>query len=191
LAYRLVVHGPALATLKANFQFRQVAGSIDPSVTMIEVPQNNIREAFRPLRVAAGLDQARAEVQEGMRITFHLLDEMNRTCQKNGCTLTVVIIPSKETVFAEYLQREPALHLKNVVESLIQNERVATAALEAFLAKAAIPYVETLPALRKAAANQLYYRGPADMHPSANGYRVIGVAVAEYLRAAHSTAARH
>ena len=70
---------------------------------MIEAPENNIREAFRPMRVAAGLDQGRPEVREGMRITFHLLDEMNRTCQRNGCTLTVVIIPSKETVFARVL----------------------------------------------------------------------------------------
>src|SRR5688572_13158587 len=73
--YRLVVHGEALRALKANLQFRQVAGSADPSVTTIEAPENNVREAFRPIRIAAGLDQARSEVQEGMRITLQLLYE--------------------------------------------------------------------------------------------------------------------
>lgn len=189
--YRLVVHGQTLAALKANLQFRQVTGSTDSSVTIVEAPENNIREAFRPIRIAAGLDQARPEVREGMRITLHLLEEMNRTCQKNGCTLTVVIIPSKETVFAEYFQREPELHLQSVVESLIRNERVATSVLEEHLRKIGIGYIETLPALRKAVQNELYYRGPADMHPSANGYRVIGMAVAEFLRAAHSPATHH
>jgi hypothetical protein len=189
--YRLVVHGQALATLKANLQFRQVSGSEDSPVTMIEVPEDNIREAFRPIRVAAGLDQARSEVREGMRITFHLLEEMNRTCHKNGCRLTVVIIPSKETVFAEFLLHQQHLHLKDVVESLIQNERLATAATKQRLDNAGIAYVETLPALRQSVRNEIYYRGPADMHPSANGYRVIGLAVADYLRAAHDSETQH
>lgn len=191
LLYRLVVHGPLLSTLKANLQFGQVTASADPSVTLIEAPRDNIREAFRPIRIAAGLDQGRPEVREGMRITFHLLGEMNRTCQRNGCTLAVVIIPTKETVFAEYLDREPYLRLKNVVDSLIRNEKAATAELERFLNSIGVSYVETLPALRKAVQGELYYRGPADMHPSANGYRVIGTAAAEYLRATHSSATEH
>jgi hypothetical protein len=187
--YRLVVHGQALSVLKANLQFRQ--GSQDPSVTMLEVPEDNIREAFRPIRVAAGLDQQRVEVREGMRITSKLLHEMNRTCQENRCTLTVVIIPSKETVFSEYLLREPGLHLQSVVRSLIGDERAATATLTAFLEKNHINYVDTLPALRKAVQNELYYRGPADMHPSANGYGVIGKVVAEFLKSQHSLPTRH
>ena len=158
---------------------------------MLEVPENNIREAFRPIRVAAGLDQQRVEVREGMRITSKLLQEMNRTCQENRCTLTVVIIPSKETVFSEYLLREPGLHLRSVVRSLIRDESAATATLTAFLEKNEIGYLDTLPALRKAVQHELYYRGPADMHPSANGYGVIGQAVAEYLRSKHSLPTQH
>ena len=180
--YRLTVHGQALSTLKSNLQFRQVTGSADSAVTTIAVPEDNIREAFRPLRVAAGLDQARPEVREGMRITFRLLDEMNNTCRKNNCTLSVVIIPSKETVFAEFLEKEQQLHLKDVVHSLIQNERVATTLTKQFLERSGITYFETLPALKQSSRNEIYYRGPADMHPSANGYRVIGAAVADFLR---------
>jgi SGNH hydrolase-like domain, acetyltransferase AlgX len=183
LLYRLLVHGPALARLKANLQFGQVTGSSDPFVAVIEAPADNIREAFRPIRIAAGLDQRRSEVREGIRITYHLLGEMNGTCLGNGCSLTVVIIPSKETVFADYLQRDSQLHLKDVVESLIRNERAARTELETFLQHEGIRYVDVLPALRNAVRNELYYRGPADMHPSANGYRVIGAAVAEFLQA--------
>ena len=187
--YRLGVHGQALRSIKAALQFRQAAD--DPSVTVIDAPEANIHEAFRPIRVAAGLDQARPEVQEGMRITFQLLDEMNANCRKIGCTLTVVIIPSKETVFEPYFERAPDLPLQPLVESLIRNERVATASVHDHLQKNGIGYIDTLPALRSAVQNELYYRGPADMHPNANGYRVIGVAVAEFLQASHTSATRN
>jgi hypothetical protein len=59
------------------------------------------------------------------------------------------------------------------------------------LRKNGISYIDTLQALRGAVQNELYYRGPADMHPNANGYRVIGLAVAESLRASRASAAPH
>jgi hypothetical protein len=189
--YRLVVHGPALATLKANLQFGQVSVSADPSVTVVEDPASNIREAFRPLRIRAALDQQRPEVREGMRITFDLLREMNQVGIRIGSELIVVIIPSKETVFAEYLERDSNLHLREVVDLLIDNERAATGELKTFLAREGIPYVETLPALRKNVRSELYYRGPADMHPSANGYRVIGQTVSNYVRELEQSSAAH
>jgi hypothetical protein len=190
IVYRLVVHGPALAALKAKLQFGQVAADRDASVTVLDDSQSNIHEAFRPIRVAAGLDQQRAEVREGMRITFRLLHEMNQTCQRAGCSLIVVIIPSKETVFADYFARQTELHLKSVVDSLILNERAARSEVGQFLTQAGIPYVDTLPALRQSIRDKLYYPGPADMHPSANGYRVIGMAVAEFLRTSRARAAQ-
>jgi lysophospholipase L1-like esterase len=93
-----------------------------------------------------------------------------------------VIIPTKETVFADYLQADQHLHLKDSVDAVIANERAARAALGKWLDERDIPYVDTLPALRQAVSNELYYRGPADMHPSKNGYKVIGDVVSEFLR---------
>jgi hypothetical protein len=183
MVYRLVVHGPALRALKASVQFGQTSGDVDPSVTILDVPEQQIKEAFRPIRVAAGLDQNRAEVKEGMRITFQLLREMDRICRDNGCSLRVVIIPTKETVFADYLLRAPKLHMKETIESVIVNEREARAELGRFLDEAHIPFVDALPSLRERIGKEdLYYRGPADMHPSANGYRAIGTAAAELVR---------
>ena len=51
---------------------------------------------------------------------------------------------------------------------------------------AGIRYVDALPALRKGMGEDLYYKGPADMHPSAKGYRAIGMAAASLFRESSS-----
>jgi hypothetical protein len=56
--------------------------------------------------------------------------------------------------------------------------------LFAFLEKAGITYLDTLPALKKASSERLYARTTRDMHPSRNGYRVIAEVVAAFLRGA-------
>ena len=182
LTYRLLVHGPALSGLKENVRFARAVRGEDPAMTAIDIPDAHIREAFRPLGIARRLDQQNPDIREGMRITFHLLKEMARVCSDNGCTFAVVIIPTKETVFADYLERTPGLPLKDAVDAVIANERVARQQLGQFLDEAKIPYVDTLPALRRSAANGLYAQTTEDMHPGRNGYKVIGDAVAEFTR---------
>jgi hypothetical protein len=190
MVYRLVVHGPALNALKGRLQTRLADATADPSVSTFESSDGTVREAFRPIRVAAGLDQSRAEVGEGMRLTFHFLREMNLACRKSGCTFAVVIIPTKETVFAQYLQSAPQLNLKDRLDAVISNEEIATSALEDVLKEAGIPYVKALPALRQNIGQKLYYPGPADMHPGPNGYRVIGETVARFVSESRKAAAQ-
>jgi hypothetical protein len=180
MTYRLLVHG-VMAGAKENVRFEQAKAAADPAVTVIDLGSDHIREAFRPIGIATRLDQDRREVREGMRITFKLLGEMAKMCRENGCQFGVVIIPTKETVFAEYLQRTPGLHLKDSVDKVIVNERVARKALGDALEREGIPYIDTLPALRAAATRSLYAQTTADMHPGKNGYKVIGDAAASFV----------
>lgn len=185
MAYRLVFHGPLMATLKEYIRFNELSTGNDPYTTALIVGDKNIREAFRPLGVAESLNQSSVMIQEGMRITFHLLKEMDRACQQEGCRLLVVIIPTKETVFSDYLKSNPSVHLYEALSKVIVNERSARKALVEFLVGAGIPYLDTLPALKQSVGNQLYAQTTRDMHPGKNGYRVIGEAVAEYLKTHH------
>jgi hypothetical protein len=73
---------------------------------------------------------------------------------------------------------------------VIANERAARRELGEFLDREGITYVDALPALRAAAGQQLYYRGPADMHPAANGYRVIAGVAEQLLRDARAAGSR-
>jgi SGNH hydrolase-like domain, acetyltransferase AlgX len=188
--YRLTVHGPLLGRLKGALQIRQARTSGDPNTTSLVMPGSRISEAFRPLGIRDRLDQSSPAVREGMRLTLELLTRMDHACREHGCQLVVVLIPTKETVFAEYLLRDPQLPLRQAVAELISNEAEARRRVVEYLEGAGIPFVDTLPALRaRIGAEELYTRSDRDMHPGPGGYRVIGEAVAAFLgRRAHREA---
>lgn len=185
LVYRLVVHGPGLGRLKGTVQVRRAAAVADDRTASLLVADTGIEEAFRPLGIRARLDQGSAAVREGMRITFELLGMMARMCQENGCQLLVVLIPTKETVFAEYVTRNPEMRLRDVIVDVVNHETRAKGQLVEFLERSGIAYVDTLPALRGKVAEQLYTRSDGDMHPNENGYRVIGEVVGEFIARDH------
>ena len=181
MLYRIVFHGPIVAVLKEYIRFKQVAAGSDPYTTSVILDDRNIREAFRPLGIAESLNQTSGLIREGMRITFHLLEEMDKECRKEGCKFLVVIIPTKETVFANYIERDPKIHLYQWLHKVIINERQAKSEMIAYLKDHQITYLDVLPALERSVEQQLYAQTTRDMHPNRNGYRVIGEAVAEYL----------
>ena len=190
IVYRVAVHGPLLGAVKGAMQINSAAAGQDPQTTTLSVPAEQINEAFRPLGIRDRLNQKSPAVQEGMRVTFELLARMNALCRDNNAQFAVVVIPTKETVFAEYLRRDPKLHLRPAIDELIDNEKVATAKLIAFLDSASIPHIDTLTALRRDVSHQLYTRSDRDMHPGKNGYKVIGDEVARFLAKAAKTHAR-
>jgi hypothetical protein len=182
LLYRLTVHGPLLRDAREEAQFARAARGEDPVTTVLTRPDKKIKEAFRPAPIAARLDQDSAAVQEGMRITFRLLHEMNTVCQKHECRFAVVVIPTKESVFSAYFRENSKVPLKAAVDKVLANEQLARGKLFAELDRAGIPYVDTLPALQAAADGELYARTTNDMHPGKNGYRVIGEVAAAFLQ---------
>jgi lysophospholipase L1-like esterase len=146
------------------------------------LPEKNILEAFRPKGVLFGLDEENPKVLEGIRITLELLKEMNDICQENHIQFEVIVIPTKETVFSEYLEHNSKVPLDDVIDKVIVNERLARSQLFKFMTENHIAYVDPLSALQSSVGQRLYAYTAADMHPSKNGYRVIAEAVAEHLK---------
>jgi hypothetical protein len=182
--YQLVFHGPLMGLVQGEYQIRHAAELYPGAATTLDIPEKNILEAFRPEGLAVRLDQHSAAVQEGMRITFELLKEMKDLCDQHQIRFVVLVIPTKEQVFSEYLERESRLPLNNILETLISNERIARKRTFEFLDQTGIRYVDGLPALKTSLKSQLYARTAADMHPNRNGYRVIAEAVSRELRVA-------
>jgi hypothetical protein len=180
--YRVVLHGPVLGAVKGAIQINRVNARRDPLTTSLVVREANIQEAFRPVSIHKKLDQHSGAVREGIRITFELLQLMDQLCHQAGCQLVVIMIPTKEMVFADHLLRDRALHLRDVIQQLVVSETTIRQELVTFLGARGIPFVDTLPALRRETSNRIYTRSDGDMHPGSRGYAVIGEAVAEFLK---------
>ena len=133
IIYRLVVHGPLIGRLKQAVQLERAAQSEDSAILSLKLEEAGIREAFRPLSLRSRLDQGSPLVREGMRITFELIQRMNALSQQHGARFAVVVIPTKETVFADYLLKQPDGDLREAVDRLVKDEKAATGELLAFL----------------------------------------------------------
>ncbi len=172
IGYRLIVHG-LFSSVKGKWQIHDAARSSDSGVTL-RIPKTGINEAFLPKNILRGIDQEAQSVTEGTRITFKLLKEMNDICRSNQITFIVAAIPTKETVFANFLDHNPTLKLSNTLDRLLANEVLARDKLFAFLEADRIPRIDLLPGLRDAIPlRHLYFESAFDMHPNKNGYRVI------------------
>ena len=179
--YQLVFHGPLAGRLQGALQIKGASSAMD-GVTTLSMPDKNIIEVFHPLSMLRILDQNSPSVVEGMRITFSILNEMRDLCSAQGADFRVILIPTKEMVFADYLEHRKDLPLGKQIDELLWNERQAREKTIAFLTNADIPYVDTLPFLRRSNEGGLYVKSSSDMHPNRNGYRVIAGAVFESLK---------
>jgi hypothetical protein len=182
--YQLAFHASSGGGLQGGAQIRDAAQLYPGAATSLIVPGKNILEAFRPKSMLSRLDQDNQDIREGMRITFELIKEMNEICQQHHIRFLVVVIPIKEEVFSDYLEHNPKLPLGDVVDKLLPNDRLARKRTFEFLTESHIPYVDPLPALKRSVGDELYARSATDMHPSKNGYRVIGQAVSEACKTA-------
>ena len=180
--YQLVFHTSLGGRLKGDVQIKNAAQLYPGLATSLIVPEKNIFEAFRPIGILKGLDQENPKVREGMRITFELLKEMNQTCQQNHIQFVVVVIPTKEMAFSEYLEHNSKIPLDDVIDELLVNERSALQQTFKFLTDSNIAYVDPLPALKRSIGEGLYASSAGDMHPNKNGYHVIAEAVADSLK---------
>lgn len=179
--YQLVVHGPVLGWIKGWIQVEQARRDPDPSTTVLVEKEKNIREAFRPIGIEKRLNRHNPFLREGFRITVVLLKGMKEWCDRHGSRFSVVLIPTKEMVFAEYLRGNPGIPLHEIIDELLKNEEETRRELLEFLKQQDIPCIDALPSLRRSVGNGLYTKSDKDMHPNGKGYGMIAESVSRFL----------
>jgi lysophospholipase L1-like esterase len=152
--------------------------------TMAAAPENvferdGLRTILTPTYRLQALDLDDARVAEGLRISLDLLRRVHRNVTAHGAQHFVLLIPTKELVFAPYVLEGAAPNEYAALRELIANEKQMWATVRESLTGEGIQYVDALPALQQSLANgDQPYPICMDGHPNALGHRVIAQSVA-------------
>ncbi|MDQ7025174.1 MAG: hypothetical protein Q9P44_06405 [Anaerolineae bacterium] len=131
---------------------------------------------FTPNYRWVALRQDDPRILEGLRITQISLSQIQRLTAANDIQFLLVLIPTKELVYADVMMRQDG-SLSTDYERLVADETVMRQAIINFLDTESIAWVDSLSALQDRIGEALYLPS-TDGHPAPLGYRVIAEIVA-------------
>ena len=150
-------------------------------VLMLEVEENQISTGLTPDRRLKGLDLRTPEVRQGLQYTLEIFNRMNKLANENGTDFLVVIIPTKETVFSEFILKDDKLSKSSKLNALIQNEEVVYKVVKRYFTDNKIPFIDIQDSLKNASGSEQIYPNNFGGHSNKNGYRIIAETINEYL----------
>ena len=120
---------------------------------------------------ALDLDEPR--IAEGLRLTRELLAELHRRVSERGAIATVVLIPTKEAVYASLVQAQQGILSPHYARLVTMEARIRESLL-AWCRGAGIAVADSLPPLESALRRgECPYPADTDGHPTAGGYELI------------------
>lgn len=123
------------------------------------------------------MDISRERIALGLAVTEDLLREMKRKAESGGIEFSVVLIPSKERVFYDYLKTN-GYKLTAEYEKLVANENRVVRELEWFFEKNGIEYSDARPYVTREVYESINAYSPTDDgHPLEEGYEAYARAV--------------
>lgn len=155
-------------------------------VLMLDAADYGIHTGFTPDSRLKGLDLSNSEVREGLRLTLEFFNKMNQLAKEKVIDFLVVIIPTKESVFSEFILTSDELSNSEKLKRLIENEDVVNKVVKAYFKDHGIAYVDVLEKLREAAGREQIYPNNFGGHSNKNGYRIIANSINQYLKSDNS-----
>lgn len=163
------------------FEMKYVSSTVDTTITVFETKQLELSTGFTPSLRLSALNLRDPKIREGLRITLELFQEMNDLCSNKGIDFLIAVIPTKESVFGDYILNERDLNNSDVIRQLIMNEQQVRISVKRYLEQHNISYIDLLPALENAVGTKVIYPANDDGHPSAEGYEVIAKTIRHFL----------
>ena len=177
--YRTLVPYPHAGMFDDAAGARRLAAESDPREGLTFFEGAQWRTAFTaPYRLCA-LDDSDPRIRAGVEITKSTLLAMARDVDDAGSAFAVVLLPTKESVFAP---RVADVDAHAGLAGLVAAESRLRDDLTDVLGAAGIPVLDLLPPLR-GAPEQPFPAGTG-RHPNVAGSRVIGLEVARFVRGA-------
>ena len=138
-----------------------------------------VRTVLTPAYRLAVLDLNDPRIAAGHAASLRALSELKALLEISGASLLVVLIPTKETVFAD-----PAEEASPVRKRLIAMEARVWRDTKKSLNREGIAFADALPELRKALAEgRSPYPEGTDGHPNADGHAAIAAAASTAVKA--------
>jgi lysophospholipase L1-like esterase len=157
--------------------------TVDRACVLVRDRGGRIVTGLTPELRQAALDTEDEAVINGIETTASCLVRMHKGCTQNGIRFLVVLIPTKESVYAG-TEGSDAATVVRVAELELEAKR----RLMALLGPAGIDVVDVLPALRSEVRSGRHpYPPNLDGHPNAPGYEAVARVVAEALAAPERT----
>ncbi len=166
-----------------QFRIKHLAQN-DGDIIILEDPQARFSTGLTPSKRLEVLDLDKPETVEGLRLTLGLLEKMADLCKQENVDFVVLLIPTKESVYAPWIDQCAATRASPVLQNLLTNEERVHLQVTDSLKIHKIPFVEVLRPLQEAAAVRQIYPGSDDGHPNANGYEIIARTVQQFLETA-------
>lgn len=187
LSRNSVLYSMLRETVLRQFAAREqdeIAKSVGPDVRMLWTDASNpkVRTIFTSKFRLAAVDLGIPAVRDGMQISQKAFSELKLEAARQGVSLLVVLIPTKELAYCRHLLasgvKMPESHLR-----LCAAETLTRLEFERFLAAQGMAYVDALPVLESHIDRHMQlYPTDADGHPQAAGYEVIAREVASAVR---------
>lgn len=127
------------------------------------------------------MDLQRPEIKSGFEETVRILGEVARKCRQRNVILSVILIPTRESVYVDAAQTSEAPHLRKLAQ-LAAAESHLLSQLKTACADLPLNTIDLLPALSDAVRTYRdVYPDYDDGHPLARGYHQYAAAVASSL----------
>ncbi len=174
LAHNSILYRTAMLSFGETLRFLEMKYAGTNDTTIFEDAALGIRTGFTPLTTLQALNLDDPKVKEGLRITMEVLLQMKQFCEDRGIRFYVLMLPTKESVFASYIDhRDMNLTNGDAIHQVIANEHTVNELLKAYFEEKNISNVDVLEPLIKAAGTESIYPTNADTHPNKNGYEII------------------
>jgi hypothetical protein len=155
--------------------------TMDRHFTFVDDKVLNLHTGFKPLFRYHESDVNDLRIQEGIRISFNLLNQMNDTCRSRGIKFSVVLVPTKEMVYARFIEHNKAIRNTDIIDEVIASDRILRQKIMDFCRERGIPLADPLPRMEAAVGKEPIYHNDFNDHPSADGYSIIAATVKKEL----------
>lgn len=168
--------------LSADDSFRRAKAWATAHPDHGEVYENgSVRTVFTPAYRLLALDLDEPRIAEGLRITKEILVKMQAKVEGAGAQLIVLLIPTKEMVYADVMERG-GLSKSKTFQRLVKMETRARADIVRTCNQRGILYIDALPTLKKAVSRgEQIYPATTDGHPNPRGYFFLASVVHDKL----------